>query len=46
MLKLNLNEETNWKELVALLLSGQQDEIILKDADTQLKWCLKTSQLQ
>ena len=35
MLQLNLNNETNWAELVSLLLSGQQDEIILKNADSR-----------
>lgn len=35
MLQVNLTDETNLSELVAMLLSGQQDEIILTKADTR-----------
>ena len=35
MLQVNLTDETNWTELVSMLLSGQQNEIILKKDDTR-----------
>lgn len=35
MLQLNLTDETNFAELVSMLLSGQQDEIILQKDDTR-----------